>query len=543
MIMTTTRSRGFTLIELMVAMVVSAIVMLGIFAFSSIQQSTTGIHERNVRVQQALEGAMWSVGQDVRAAGMGWARHCTELRVWDQQGATMINPGSKAQPTDTIADAVTGERFWVLRDGIQGFWRSAGATDFPGPGAALTRSSANPGSAADAFDVIVAESNYTGSTGVFTMPASIATTDTSITVQTGTLLDNTDPGHLAEVRQLFPPGSFIILVGTPRDTSRDFRVEHQYQCPLLQVTGDVTADASDPQRWQIPIANTSGFNANLTELLVNDPRGDAGTPDDDWVPADVNRIGSSIVPLGRLRWSRYEIDYAIAELPYLVRYDIIGYIDGVDPGNAGAVAYPHCGAGACPMPQLHLPGNGTNEPRAVAIGPMIEDMQVAVGCDGFTNAGVAAVAPDIVINNPDATFEELGPAGGFFPLVPNTSIDENTPDSNDRDSDEWLGNAVMEMWAPDCVFYGTADYDNANWVALEGSTNPPPAFRMSPQAMRVTLVGSSEYDEQAGGLATDTIMAIEDRAAMVSPVGPRERFHLTEIFTPENLRWRDARIQ
>ncbi|WP_407674591.1 PilW family protein, partial [Paraliomyxa miuraensis] len=44
---------GFTLIELMVAMVVSAIVVLGVYAFSAIQQSTAGLHERNVRVQQA----------------------------------------------------------------------------------------------------------------------------------------------------------------------------------------------------------------------------------------------------------------------------------------------------------------------------------------------------------------------------------------------------------------------------------------------------------------------------------------------------------
>ena len=50
------KSRGFTLIELMVAMVVSGIVLLGIFAFSSIQQSNAVIHRRHVRIQQALEG-------------------------------------------------------------------------------------------------------------------------------------------------------------------------------------------------------------------------------------------------------------------------------------------------------------------------------------------------------------------------------------------------------------------------------------------------------------------------------------------------------
>ena len=184
--------RGFTLIELMVAMVVSSIVVLGIFAFSSIQQTTTGIHERNVRIQQALEGAMYSVGQDVRAAGMGWSRLCTELRVWDGAGNRLINPGGAANPGASAFDAVTGEAYWVLRDGVQGFWDSAPGGTMTGAGGA-TASSARPDAAGDALDVIVAEANYTGSIGVFTLSTSLTGADTVVRVRTGSTLDSGNP--------------------------------------------------------------------------------------------------------------------------------------------------------------------------------------------------------------------------------------------------------------------------------------------------------------------------------------------------------------
>lgn len=524
--------RGFTLIELMVAMVVSSIVVLGIFAFSSIQQTTTGIHERNVRIQQALEGAMYSVGQDVRAAGMGWSRLCTELRVWDGDNNRLINPGGAINPAAATVDAVTGEAYWVLRDGIQGFWDSGPGGTIIGAGGAEA-SSARPDAAGDALDVIVAEANYTGSIGVFSLSTALVGADTVIRVRTGPVLDSGNPDHLAEVQQMFPPGSFVIVVNPPL---LSFRAELQQQCILLQLTGDVAAGPT-AQEFNLPIDGGSGFN-NLAGLL-NDNNGAVG-PGDDWDPGTVNSTQASVIPMGRLRWSRYEIDYSLPRIPYLVRYDIIGFQDGVDLGNLGAVDYPHCDAGTCPMPGLHLPGSEP-PPQAVAIGPMIEDMQVSVGCDGYTPAGVAAA--DATINDPAIGFEERGPAEGPFAGFSNRTVDENTPGSNERDSDEWLGNAVEESWAPDCVFYGTAEYNAAGWEGIEGIQNPPPAHRMSPQTVRVTLVASGEYDEEGGGLGTDQVLAVEDRPVMESEVGIRQRFTLTERFSPENLRWRDPQIE
>ena len=76
--------RGFSLIELMVAIVVSAIVLVGVFAFSGISRHTSSEFRRGVRVNRALEGAMHAMGNDIRIAGLGFARLCTELRVYDR---------------------------------------------------------------------------------------------------------------------------------------------------------------------------------------------------------------------------------------------------------------------------------------------------------------------------------------------------------------------------------------------------------------------------------------------------------------------------
>jgi prepilin-type N-terminal cleavage/methylation domain-containing protein len=537
---------GFTLIELMVALVVSAIVVLGIFAFSSIQQSTAAMHQRNVRVQQALEGAMWSIAGDMRQAGLGFARHCSELRVWDGGTGRLINPGGGADPATAAIDPVTNEAYWVLRDGIQAHWNSSGATTFDGGLA----SSAASGSAADSFDVMLADSAYLNTYGVFQLVQPIDGATDYVLVETSALLDNTNPDHLAQVQQLFPPGTFFITArGTPTGGGNPMRPESLGQCALLQITGDVEAEPGDAQQWRLPVSGAlSGFNADLTGLMADNNGVINETPTcpadvqscDDWDPDTDNAAGVSIVPLGRLRWSRYEIDYTVATTPYLVRYDVIGYQDGIDQGNlGGATDYPFCDGGQCTAPGLHLPGSNS-PPVAVAIGPMIEDLQVSVGCDGYT-AAAAAAAPMGIVPPPDPGYEEVGPAAGPTANVPNLTIDEN-PFGQQRDRDEWIGNAVNEQTAPDCVWHGTAEYNRDLWIAQEGDSNPPPPFRMSPQTIRITLVGSGEFPEEAGGLAALPVLAVEDRVPIDSQVGVRQRFTLTERFSPENLRWRDPSI-
>ncbi|MEE9386649.1 MAG: prepilin-type N-terminal cleavage/methylation domain-containing protein [Nannocystaceae bacterium] len=529
-------SRGFTLIELMMAMMVSVIVLAGIFAFSSIQQSMAVIHHRQVRVNQALEGAMWSVGRDVRVAGLGFARACTELRVWDGANSQLVNPGAVgADVGSVVTDSVTGEPYWVLRDGLQVHWRSSsdGQTIDGSEG-----TSADPSSAADSFDVILGERNFTNASGVFRLganPPDVSDASAVLTVDSAndaTVLDSGEPDDLAAVRQLFVPGSFVILARTDDPTEAGA----VGQCALLQVTGEIGAGAVFNE-WTIPIGSGSDFNTDLEALLTGDPMAQ-----DDWdagpTGADATE-GTMVIPLGRLRWSRYEINYANEGRPYLVRDDFIGWLDG-DPTLTppSGTEYPDCPSNVCPLPQLYLPG-GVDLPMTV-IAPMIEDMQVAVGCDGWLAAGGnLPVDPDVVDG---ASFAERGDAAG----TANRRVDEL---AGDRGNDEWLGNATAEEWAPDCVFVGTGELNAAAWAASgpASETGAGPGFRMSPQVVRVTLLGKAEVVSVDSTNADaysyfQYLYPIEDREQMGTIAGAREYFTLTERFGLRNARWRDPSV-
>jgi hypothetical protein len=112
--------------------------------------------------------------------------------------------------------------------------------------------------------------------------------------------------------------------------------------------------------------------------------------------------------------------------------------------------------------------------------------------------------------------------------------------ATNRGNDEWLGNAVTEQWAADCVYYGTGEFRAATWE----SSGPPseqrigPGFRMSPQMVRVTIVGKSANDS-AFEDAPQVLFPIEDRPEVTSTVPGREYYSVSETFSPPNLRWRN----
>jgi hypothetical protein len=535
---------------MMMALIVSGIVLLGVFALSSIQRTTASMHHRAVRTQHALEGAMWTIGRDLRMAGLGITRNCTELRVYSQALNQMVNPGAADGGnllSDGFEDPITGEPYWVLRDGVQAHWRSS-TNNLPLvnltsiQGGASIATSARPESPADSFDVILGERNYTSATGVFSLSVappltSSATAFIEVTVGAGAGLSSGNAAQLNQVRQLFPPGSFLLLARPNNGALPSYMPESRGQCALLQVTDDVIAGAG-ALAFRIPIGSQSGFNANLN-MLLGDGRPDkaAGT---DWDPglggAGTDAApGSIVVPLGGLRWSRYEIDYSRASQPYLIRSEFISWVTG-DPQVAGDMAYPQCATGTqCRLPQLHLPDPATPLTQVrVAIGPMIEDMQVAVGCDGWVGGTIA----------PDVGFGEVGfePAG-----PPNQTVDEWT--TNKR-RDEWLGNSVQEEIAPDCVFYGTGEQRAAAWATTGpvSETGIGPGFRMSPQTVRVTLLAKPESiaADNSPSASPDPfynrLFQIEDRPETAPIAGIREYQTLTETFTPRNLRWRNPQM-
>lgn len=551
------RARGFTLIELMVAILVSSIVLMGVFAFATIQKDTAALQQRQVSLQQALEGSMHSMGADVRMAGLGFGRQCSEIRIWSDSNTRLINPGAvdAVNINDAFVDGVTGEPYWVLRDGIQAHWRSGadvGANDLPGTNA----SSAHPSSAADSFDVFRGELNIAAGSGLFQVDALPNATgaNAAITFTSSNLLDNADNMQLQAVRQMFAPGSFVLI--TPITGEYSYVTEQQSQCALLQITGEIEPGGSSND-WRLPVSDESPFNTNLEVLLglTNPPTPSDATADavslkngtefgSDWqLAASFGRI--DLVPLGRARWSRYEIDYTIETRPMLVRSDIIGWREG-DPTIATGNNYPSCTGGTCRAPRLYLPSDAVQPPR-VAIGPMIEDMQVAVGCDGWGPDNNQAIT-DGVMPAPDLGFDERGPASGPLANTPNRKVDERDED-DDRGNDEWLGNAEAEVWGPDCVSWGTGERHAAEWAASGPGyeTEPGPGFRMSPTIVRVTLLAKPDTMASGADANVDAfynqLVAIEDRPTMDSAVGSREYKTLTERFRVRNSHWRDPAVQ
>jgi prepilin-type N-terminal cleavage/methylation domain-containing protein len=547
---------GFTLIELMMALLVSAIVLMGVFSFATIQKDTANMQQRHVLLHQALEGSMHSMGTDLRMAGLGFGRQCSEIRVYSEAEAKLINPGAVIDDNlgDVFTDQVTTEPYWVLRDGVQAHWRSGadvGANDMPGTSA----TSASPTSAADSFDVFRGELNLAPGSGLFKITAlPIATGGGAfISFTSSDLLDSGDNLQLAAVRQMFAPGSFVLVV--PVSAAQSYVSESQSQCALVQITGEVNPGGGGTN-WELPVGDNSSFNVNLETLLgLND----FAMPDDatasavgnkngtpfgaDWDPANFDQL--ELVPLGRVRWSRYEIDYTVADRPMLVRSDIIGWRDG-DQTVATTGDYPGCTGGACRMPRLYLPSNNAQPPR-VAIGPMIEDMQVAVGCDGWSS--LSEPVTNNLVPTPDFGFEEIGPISGPLAGLPNRKVDERAGEDNDRANDEWLGNASGELWAPDCVSWGTAERNAIEWASLGPGfeTAAGPGFRMSPQIVRVTLLAKPDTLAGGGDSVTDAfynqLVAIEDRPTMDTAVGNREYRTLTERFQIRNGHWRDPALQ
>ncbi|KIG13949.1 hypothetical protein DB30_07365 [Enhygromyxa salina] len=548
--------RGFTLIELMVAILVSSIVLMGVFAFASIQKDTASLQRRQIVLQQALEGSMYSLGTDIRMAGLGFGRQCSEVRIWSPVHNKLINPGGASGDNiaDVYTDEITTEPYWVLRDGVQAHWRSGpdvGANDMAG----LEVTSASPSSAADSIDIFRGELNLAAGSGLFqiqALPGSTAS-DAVLTFESSNLLDNGDGLQLAAVRQMFAPGSFVLVV--PVSGTQAYVSETQSQCALVQITGEVEAGGAGSTSWELPISSDSPFNTNLEVLLG---LGGLATPDDadpgsvgnkngspfgaDWDPENFDRL--DLIPLGRARWSRYEIDYTVETRPMLVRSDILGWREG-DPTVGVINDYPGCTGGACRMPRLYLPSDNVQPPR-VAIGPMIEDMQVAVGCDGWAPDSQPVIAN--LVPPPDVGFEEQGPASGPLANAANRKIDDRAEDG-DRGNDEWLGNASAEAWGPDCVSWGTAERNAAEWAAGGPGfeSQSAPGFRMSPQVVRVTLL--AKPDTMAGGAdaVTDAfyneLVAIEDRPTMDSVVGSREYRTLTERFRVRNTHWRDPALK
>ena len=558
-------SRGFSLIEVMIALVISGLVLVGVFAFSGVTRATAADFRREVRIQQSLEGAMATLGADLRLAGLGFAQNCDELRIYHRESGQLLNPGAHNSPRITQGripvDHDTEEAFWVLRDGTQAAWRSAN-TGVNASSMLMDPNrprSGSPLNYADSVDVILGEPGYVSAMGAFKLSADVKFSGAGLEAleielpkTSANKMNAGNPTDLAAVRQLFFPGSFVLIASESSVSNQVVDgAGGRQQCALLQVTDDVRESVFGGGDLMIPTeTQRSGFNH--ADALIRP----GGTFDPS--QAELHLEGALVVPLGRLRWSRYEIDYTVPDRPYLVRRDLIGWHES-DPTDAPSDEYPACSGAAvganklCYIPQLHVglqgaPGNFTLAPRT-PVAPMVEDMQVAVGCDGYveveTSPGKTSSA---YLGMIDPGAREGLPSDN----QPNTRIDEFVR-TDQRNMDEWLGNSLGEDIAPDCVYWGTGEVFETEW-----DQNPFPSerpgtgnFKMSPQAVRVTLLGkvenvaggSRQYSQGSQGVLADDyfnlLYSIEDRPDMKSVAPGREYQTLTETFHLKNTKYRN----
>jgi hypothetical protein len=191
---------------------------------------------------------------------------------------------------------------------------------------------------------------------------------------------------------------------------------------------------------------------------------------------------------------------------------------------------------------LRLPDD--NQPALrTAIAPMVEDMQIAVGCDGYVSDSPELAA--LALPAPEAGREEDDHGGKDAAnniIGPNFRVDEWI---DDPQNDEWWNNASDEQWTPDCVIAGTGELNAAVWAGAEGVQDA--YYRLRPELVRITLIGKSETDALSADQDSDPadpfwdgLAAIEDRALIQSVPGLRGRDYqtLTERFRPANLGWR-----
>ena len=109
-------SRGFSLIELMVALVVMGAVLIGVYSTFFRSQNRSALVTRNAEQRQQARAAMQLLERETRMAGSGWGR--LTIRGW-KSGAQWNLDGVNPNP-DTSSAAATGDSVILV-----GAWQAA----------------------------------------------------------------------------------------------------------------------------------------------------------------------------------------------------------------------------------------------------------------------------------------------------------------------------------------------------------------------------------------------------------------------------------
>jgi type IV pilus assembly protein PilW len=192
-------SQGFTLIELIIAMVLAMVIMAGIFRTFKSQQDAYIIQDQVADMQQSLRGAMYLMTRDLQMAGFytNFDRNGRNMN-WDDRGGT-----ENKRPLIMAGDNVTGaspikdntDTIVIVKAGREGRPLSAGEGASGANIVLVSRDLSNPAdgvedlnAAAKKFGVLI-KSNLTAA-DFFQVDAS------GTPVPLGTLNESYGPGDL-----------------------------------------------------------------------------------------------------------------------------------------------------------------------------------------------------------------------------------------------------------------------------------------------------------------------------------------------------------
>ncbi len=114
------RSGGFTFIELMIAMAIASILVIGMFQFFETQQKADGIQRQLVHMNQSLRAAMYFMERDIMMAGYDDTRLYSVSDFIDNDGVNGIDDIGESRASDGIDNDCDGS----TADAAEGSFRA-----------------------------------------------------------------------------------------------------------------------------------------------------------------------------------------------------------------------------------------------------------------------------------------------------------------------------------------------------------------------------------------------------------------------------------
>ncbi len=103
-----TQKKGVTLVELLIALVISGVLVTGIYQTLLSQQKTFTVQEQVVDMQQNVRATISRMMEEIRMAGFGNVSMILPVSVGNRTFANVLNPNSPSAGTLTMISAIGG---------------------------------------------------------------------------------------------------------------------------------------------------------------------------------------------------------------------------------------------------------------------------------------------------------------------------------------------------------------------------------------------------------------------------------------------------